>query len=199
MEKGGLRSWFIRTLSCVAVCHVLTSKPEEGLSCLHLLFFFFRLSTSAATLSSLTTAPQQLKSLVQKQAEAELLSLHKEERRAHFSHDVEGLLGHIAAQLLDVRDGRINRTSREDVRNRFLEYFKQSQFSVWDDVEPPIVHASSDGKIGWMIVRVRIAYTKTDASGKRTSENIVGAWMSAYEKLNEKWVMTAVTSTFGES
>jgi len=48
-----------------------------------------------------------------------------------------------------------------------------------------------------MIVRVRIAYTETDASGGKTKQDSVGAWMSAYEKLNGNWIMTAVTSTFG--
>ena len=79
---------------------------------------------------------------------------------------------------MDVRDGRVSRMSRDDVRNRFLEYFKQSQFSAWDDIDPPIVHASPDGQTGWMIVRVRIAYAETDAAGKRVNQNSVGGWMS---------------------
>jgi len=41
----------------------------------------------------------------QQQGEIELLSLHKEERRAHFEHDVNFLVAHVAPQLLDVRDG----------------------------------------------------------------------------------------------
>ena len=136
---------------------------------------------------------------VQKEAETELLSLHKDERRAHFDHNVNFLLAHVAPQLLDVRDGKVNRMSRDDVREKFEGYFKQSQFSAWDDVEPPIVHASSDGKMGWMIVRVRIAYNETDVSGKRTTQNTVGAWMSAYEKQNGTWLLTAVTSTFADN
>lgn len=43
-----------------------------------------------------------------------------------------------------------------------------------------LVRASPDGKMGWMIVRVKIAYTKTDSAGKKTSEQTVMAWMSAY-------------------
>jgi hypothetical protein len=84
------------------------------------------------------------------------------------------------------------------VRDKFVEYFKNAQFSTWDDVEPPIVRVSADGNMGWMIVRVRIAYTETEASGKTTNENTVGAWMSSYERQNGTWIMAAVTSTFGE-
>jgi hypothetical protein len=124
-------------------------------------------------------APETLENRVQKQGEAELLALHREERRAHFEHDVKFLLAHVAPHLLDVRDGRVNRMSRDDVQDKFVEYFKTAQFSAWDDVEPPVVHASADGTMGWMIARVRIGYTKTDASGKTTNENTVGAWMSS--------------------
>lgn len=141
--------------------------------------------------------PPSSDSSIQKQAETELLSLHKDERRAHFDHDVKFLLVHVAPQLLDVRDGKVNRMSRDDVRDKFEKYFKQSQFSAWDDVEPPIVRASSDGKIGWMIVPVRIAYNETDASGRKISQNTVGAWMSAYEKQNGTWVMTAASQVCG--
>lgn len=156
---------------------------------------FSRLLLGVALLTSLNIAAQQ--SQAQKQAEAELLSLHEEERRAHFDHDVQALLAHVAPEVVDVRDGRVNYMSREDVRARFLAYFKRAEFSAWDDIDPPIVRVSSDGKMGWMIVCVRIAYTETDASGKKTKQHSVGAWMSAYEKLHGNWIMTAVTSTFG--
>ena len=132
----------------------------------------------------------------QKQAESELLSLHKEERRAHFDHNITFLVSHVAPQMLDVRDGRVNRVSPGDVRDKFVQYFRNTQFSAWDDVEQPIVHVSPDGAVGWMIVHVRIAYTTTDSSGKTSNEDTVGAWMSSYEKQNGIWIMTAVTSTF---
>jgi hypothetical protein len=145
------------------------------------------------------TVPEPSDGRAQRQAETEWLALHKEERRAHFDHDVKFLLAHVAPQLLDVRDGRVNRMSRENVRQRFEEYFKRSQFSAWDDVEPPIVRVSTDGNTGWIIVIVRIAYAETDASGKTTNQSTVGAWMSAYERQNGTWVMTAVTSTFAQA
>ena len=150
----------------------------------------------SALLTSWRAVPQTSKKTAQQQGEAELLSLHKEERRAHFEHDVNFLLAHVAPQLLDVREGQVNRMSREDVRAKFVEYFKTAHFSAWDDVEPPIVRVSSDGNMAWMIVRVRIAYTETDTSGKTIHQNTVGAWMSSYEKQNGEWIMTAVTSTF---
>jgi hypothetical protein len=155
-------------------------------------------SIALALLTSLG-ATQQSEHPAQRQAETELLSLHKEERRAHFEHDAKFLLAHVAPELLDVRDGQVNRMSPEAVRVKFLEYFKHSQFSAWDDVDPPIIRVSPDGKMAWMIVRVHIAYTETDTSGKKTNQSTVGAWMSAYEKQkDDTWLMTAVTSTFSD-
>jgi hypothetical protein len=160
---------------------------------------FLAVLIGSVFLSSWQAVPQTSKKTAKQQGETELLSLHKEERRAHFEHDVNFLLAHVAPQLLDVRDGQINRMSREDVRTKFVEYFKTAQFLAWDDVESPIVRVSEDGNIGWMIVRVRIAYTETDGSGKTTKENTVAAWMSSYEKQKGTWIMTAVTSTFAQN
>ena len=164
--------------------------------CVHRLNVFLTI----ALFMPLTAAAQQdgSENSVQRQATVELLALHRGERRAHLDHDVEALLVHLGPELLDVRDGRVNRMSKNDVRVRFVEYFKHSQFWAWDDVEAPIVHVSPDGKMGWMIVQVRIAYTETDVSGKKTNQDSVAAWMSTYEKQNGNWIMTAVTSTFAE-
>jgi hypothetical protein len=49
--------------------------------------------------------------------------------------------------------------------------------------------------MGWMIVRVKVAYTKTDKSGKKSSEETVMAWMSTYEKREGKWMHVANVTT----
>jgi len=49
--------------------------------------------------------------------------------------------------------------------------------------------------MGWMIVRVRIAYTKTDAGDAKTKEDTVMAWISVYEKRDGKWLLIANVST----
>jgi hypothetical protein len=149
-----------------------------------------------ALLFSLKLMGQQ--SDAQKTAEQELLALHRADRRAHFNHDIQTLISHTAFPLLDIRDGRINRMTRDYMHERFSEYFRRAEFSSWDDVEPPVVHVSPDGKMAWIIFRVRVVYTETDASGTKSQQDSVAAWMSAYEKENGKWMMTAVTSTFAE-
>jgi uncharacterized protein (TIGR02246 family) len=129
-------------------------------------------------------------------AKAELLALHQSARRAHFNRDVEAILVTIGPDLTYVRDGKIKVMSRDDVRKQFTEYFHGAEFSAWDDLEPPIVRVSPDGQMGWMIVRVRVAYTKTGADGKKSRDESVIAWMSVYEKRDGKWLDVANASTF---
>jgi hypothetical protein len=129
-------------------------------------------------------------------AQTELLALHQADRRAHFTRDAEALVAALPEKFIYVRDGKITTQSKDDARRKFEDYFRGAEFSSWDDLEPPVVRVSSDGTTGWMIVRVKVALTKTDAAGKRTPEQFVAAWMSAYEKRDGKWFHVANTSTF---
>jgi ketosteroid isomerase-like protein len=128
-------------------------------------------------------------------AKAELLALHRADRRAHFQHDVDALLATVPPEFIFVRDGKVQPQSREDLRARFTHYFQGTEFTTWDDLEPPIVHVSPDGQMGWMVVRVKIALDQTDASGKRATDTTVMAWMSVYEKHDGKWQHVANATT----
>ena len=130
-------------------------------------------------------------------AKAELLAIHQADRRAHFHRDVDALVATLPPdfRFISVRDGKIQTQSPDDLRKRFTQYFQGAEFSAWDDLEPPIIHVSPDGQMGWMIVRVKIAYSKTDSAGKKTQEESVLAWMSAYEKRDGKWFTVANATT----
>ncbi len=131
----------------------------------------------------------------QKSAEAELLALHQSDRRAHVTHDVEGLLATFPPEFISVRDGNIRRQPQDELRKRFTEYFRGAKFTAWEDLEPPVVHVSPDGQMGWMIARVKIAINRSDAAGQPSTENVVMAWMSAYEKHEGKWQHVANATT----
>jgi hypothetical protein len=77
------------------------------------------------------------------------------------------LVATLPPELIYVRDGNIQRQSKGQLRQQFMEYLNGAKFSAWDDLEPPIIHVSPDGQMGWMIVRARIAYAMTDDTGKR--------------------------------
>jgi hypothetical protein len=132
---------------------------------------------------------------IEADAKAELLALHRDARRAHFARDVDALLATLPDTFTYVRDGKVEIRSKDSMRQRFTEYFRGAEFTAWDDLEPPVIHVSPDGQMGWMIVRVKIAYTKPDAAGKKQFEQTVMAWMSAYEKREGKWLHVANTTT----
>jgi len=155
-------------------------------------------AVACATLFALMSgspADSRLASDAGRAAEAELLALHQADRRAHFARDVDALLATLPEKLIYVRDGKITNASKENARKNFTEYFRGAEFSAWDDLEPPVVRASPDGKMGWMIVRVKVAYTKMDESGKKSPEESVMAWMSTYEKRAGKWMVVANVTT----
>jgi hypothetical protein len=149
-------------------------------------------------LLSLNAVTVEHPSKAQQQAEAELLAIHAQDRRAHMTRDVKLLLEHAGDSLLDVRDGKVRTLTREQMRARFTDYFRRAEFSAWDDVEPAVVHASDDGSMGWMVVRVHIVYAEPNGAGKQLQHDETMAWMAAYEKRDGRWIMTAVTSTSEE-
>lgn len=148
-------------------------------------------------LSCIAPAPAAISSSTSgaESARAELLALHQADRRAHFAHDINALVGSLPPELIYVRDGKIEKQTKDALRKRFTEYFARAEFSAWDDLEPPIISVSPDGQMGWMIVRMKLAYTETDAAGKKTPVETVMAWMSAYEKRDGHWLQVANTTT----
>ena len=126
---------------------------------------------------------------------AEILRLHELDRAAHLSDSAADLVSRLAPELISVTEGKIIRQSREENRKLFEEYFRGSKHTAWDDLEPPVIRVSPDGQMAWAIYRVHSRYEQTK-DGKKEISEFVAAWMSAYEKRDGKWEMTAVASTF---
>ncbi len=126
---------------------------------------------------------------------AEILRLHDLDRAAHLKGDAADLVSRLAPELISVAEGKIIRQTRDENRKLFEEYFRGSKHTAWDDLEPPVIRISPDGQMAWAIYRVHSRYEQT-RDGKKEVTEFVAAWMSAYEKRNGKWEMTAVASTF---
>jgi ketosteroid isomerase-like protein len=123
-----------------------------------------------------------------------LLALHRRAREAHLSGNADLLASGTADQLLVISRAKINRQSREDVRKFFERYLADTKYSEWDDVTPPEIRISPDGKMAWMAVHIR-------ARAKQGSEalNFESAWVATYEKLNHRWLMTSISSSIEEA
>ncbi len=144
---------------------------------------------------SLNIAPTQSTLDLEKE-KAELLRLHKSDREAHFKTDVDLLQASAPEEFIAVSDGKIYRTTKQEERRQFVDYFKGAKYYEWDNVEEPIVRVSKDGSMAWMITRIRSRRTQKDAAGKETEQKFIYAGIMTYEKQNGKWVRVANVSTF---
>jgi hypothetical protein len=127
---------------------------------------------------------------------AELLRLHAEQRTAHLEHRADLLVAGQADTLLNVSAGRVSARPREQARASFQAYFDASTFSAWDDIAPPRIRISADGRMAYVIVekRVHVAIAPS-GGGAPVVQRVRYAWLSVYEKIDGRWRMTAIAST----
>jgi len=127
---------------------------------------------------------------------AALLRLHAEQRTAHLEHRADLLVAGQADTLWNVSSGRISANPREQARASFQAYFDASTFSAWDDVTPPQIRISADGRMAYVIVDKRVHVTITPSrGGAPVVQRVHYAWLSVYEKIDGRWQMTAIAST----
>lgn len=123
----------------------------------------------------------------------ELLKVHHIDRQAHFQTDPNLILRHAADEFIAVSNGKVSRSTREEVKKFFEGYFKNAKYSQWDDLEPPVIKISNDASMAWMIVRIKVSRTE---GGSQKETSFVYAGIMTYEKKNGKWVRVANVSTF---
>jgi hypothetical protein len=126
---------------------------------------------------------------------AELLRLHEQARTAHLEKRSDLLVASFADTLLEISDGLVSPRTREQNRTRFQRYFDRVNFQQWDDIAPPRIRISPDGRMAYVVVQKSVLLTSQGGSGQRTAEHTVFAWVEIYEKRNGKWTLMAVAST----
>lgn len=127
---------------------------------------------------------------------AALLRLHAEQRTAHLQRRADLLVAGQADTLWNVSAGRVSAGPRERVRASFQAYFDASTFSAWDDLAPPRIRISADGRMAYVIVEKRVHVTiAPSGGGAAVNQRVRYAWLSVYEKIDGRWQMTAIAST----
>ena len=127
---------------------------------------------------------------------AVLLRLHAEQRTAHLERRADLLVASQAETLWNVSGGQVTARPREQARASFQAYFVASTFAAWDDLAPPQIHISPDGRMAYVIVekRVHVTITPSGSAAARVAR-VRYAWLSVYEKIGGRWLMTAIAST----
>jgi hypothetical protein len=126
---------------------------------------------------------------------AELLRLHDVARRAHLDKRADLMVASFDDSLRSVSGGEVTVSSPDENRTRMQGYFDRSTFQAWDDIEPPYLRVSPDGRMAWKIVRKRVRLTAPDSTGRPVAEDVVYAWVEIYEKPQDRWILKAVAST----
>lgn len=126
---------------------------------------------------------------------AALMRLHDVQREAHLSRQATLLTGSFADTFYSISRGRVTTPSRQESDARFQSYFDAVTFVEWDDIEPPVVRISPDGRMAYLIVQKRVRLTTPDSAGRPVPEHTVFAWLETYEKQDGTWRLTALAST----
>jgi hypothetical protein len=125
----------------------------------------------------------------------ELLRGHELARRAHLEHRADLMTAGFADTVIQVARGEVSFGTPEQGRARLQRYFDRSTFLAWDDIAPPIIHISPDGRMAWKVVRKRVRLTTPGRTGRPVEEHTVFAWVEILEKLNGRWKLVGVAST----
>ncbi len=126
---------------------------------------------------------------------AELLRLHQEARTAHLEKRADLMVGPFDDSLRFVARGEVSMQSPEANRVRLQAYFDRSTFQAWDDIAPPLLRISPDGRMAYKIVQKRVRLTAPDSTGRAVAEDVVYAWVEIYQKPRDRWILTTVAST----
>lgn len=127
----------------------------------------------------------------QAQAIKELLELHDLQRTAHLNRDARLLVAQIDENFVEARNGKISFLKKADLTKRFQAYFGASTFIEWDDIKPPIIKVSHDATLAHLIVNKRVRLKSKD---DKELTNVF-AWISTFQKIKGKWLMTSIAST----
>lgn len=129
-------------------------------------------------------------------ATAQILRIHELDRGDHMRGDAAGLASRHAANFVSVAGGKVAHETREEALKHMQEYLGSRTHHAWEDLEPPVVHVGPSGDMAWAVYRVHSRYTEKKPDGSKQDGEFVCAWTSTYERLEGRWLMTSVTSTF---
>lgn len=140
----------------------------------------------------LPTSPEQEHAL------AVLRQIVEDGRTAHMTTNVDLLLAHQADPMLVINAVSIAYVTRAETLERFTRVFAGAVYQQWDFLEPPIIRLAHDASVAWVISRVRVRRTKTQADGSVAQEAFTYAGLDTYELRDGVWLKTANVSTFEE-
>ncbi len=122
-----------------------------------------------------------------------LLRLHHEQRAAHALGDAPRLVGQLAPDFREIAGGRVRSPGLEAVRERFERYFAAVRFLEWEDVRPPRIALSPDGRWAEVVVEKRLRLVPAGPGGDEVHRRY--AWLERWRRSADGWRMASLAST----
>ena len=126
---------------------------------------------------------------------AALNAVRELHRKAHFNADAELLVSTWADDFHLIDAGAVTKPPKRESIAGFQDYLSSSSFLAWDDIDPPIVRMSGDGKMAYVIVTKRVMLRPRAAADTTRTEESVFAWLETWEKEEGAWKLKALATT----
>ncbi len=130
----------------------------------------------------------------EQQALEQLQQTRELHRLAHISRDAELLINTFSDDFRLVQDGQVAQPSREASLAQFQPYFDSVTFIAWDDIQPPVITLSADGKMASVIVTKHVRIVARDNNQAEPQETFF-AWLETWQQQAGEWKITTLAST----
>lgn len=123
-----------------------------------------------------------------------LKELQLQEQTAHLTKDVPLFLDIFADTLCQIKNGTVSYFTKEQISNRFTNYFSSVEFLKWEDSAAPLIQISDDGSMAHILVQKHVElYVLGDTT--QTINITDFAWTELWKKDEGKWKLHTTTST----
>jgi ketosteroid isomerase-like protein len=139
-------------------------------------------ATAAASTSSLEHDTQSL------------LAIHARDRQAHLKGDANLLAAGMADHVINVEYGKVEISTREQMRQQFTQYFDRVKYSSWEDTAPPKVYVSPDGLMAWMVIEIKARLSDRSGPDAGVERGFISSWIATFEKQHGEWRMVGISS-----
>lgn len=117
-----------------------------------------------------------------------LQALHTQILDAHLARDADAWTALEADTVLVGNRGRVFTSTRAERLAMRRQYFAARRFSVYRDLQPPVIQVARDGSQGWVVASVEVI-SHAAAAGESDSSHTIWAWIELYEKRAGRWIM----------
>ena len=127
-----------------------------------------------------------------------IMLIIKEYNEALLNSDIEEVIkfnpeGHVEISL---GNGEIIKYTRADIEEIFRKQWKSGKYVKVEEMVDPIINISTDGKMAWIVGKLKLLYAYTDSVGVEKEKEMIDAYLWVIEKKDDKWISVASVESF---